>query len=57
MIKQQSDTHKTLTIAGAALICLALFSIMLYAFYWDEHTPSNREAQNRDHAEKPAGGH
>lgn len=57
MIKQQSDMHKLLTVAGAAIVSLALFSFMLYAFYWDENTPSQREIQNRDKSSQPAGEH
>lgn len=54
-IKQQSDTQKILTIAAAGIVCLALFSVMLYAFYWDDNTPSNREGKNEAHSTAPAG--
>lgn len=56
-IKQQSDTHKILTIAAAGIVCLGLFFVMLYAFYWDENTPSRREGKNEAHSTAPASDH
>ena len=41
MFKQQSDTHKLLTIAAAALFSIILFVGGIYAFYWDEHRQPN----------------
>lgn len=48
--KQQSDTHKMLTIAAAAVVCFALFFGMLYAFYWDDNTHSKREGKTETHS-------
>ena len=56
-VKQQSDMHKMVIIAAAGIVCLSLFLGMLYAFYWDENTPSRREGKNEAHSTKPAGEH
>ena len=48
--KQQSDTHIILTVAAAAIVCAALFFGMLYAFYWDDNTPSRREGKTEAQA-------
>ncbi len=57
MFKQQSDTHKILTIAAAALVCMVLFFGALYAFYWDDNTHSNRHGKDETPPAKIGDGH